>query len=90
MAWKRTSYGNESNLQRRNTSRETLKGGKEMKIKHIEIYCNSLAECYARLRESDMIYVSDLGKKAKVVIDIDTDSPFDGSFINILESKEEK
>ena len=30
MAWKRTSYGNESNLQRRNTSRETLKGGKEM------------------------------------------------------------
>lgn len=61
-----------------------------MKIKHIEISCNSLAECYARLRESDMIYVSDLGKKAKIVIDIDTDSPFDGSFINIPEYKEEK
>ena len=32
MAWKRISYGNESNLQRRNTSRETLRGGKEMKL----------------------------------------------------------
>ena len=54
-----------------------------MKIKHIEISCNSLAECYARLRDCDLISVSDLGKKAKIVIDIDTDSPFDGSFINI-------
>ena len=54
-----------------------------IKIKHIEISCNSLAECYARLRDCDLIYVSDLGKKAKIVIDIDTDSPFDGSFINI-------
>ena len=52
-------------------------------MKHIEISCNSLAECYARLRDSDLIYLSDLGKKAKIVIDIDTDSPFDGSFINI-------
>ena len=59
-------------------------------MKHIEISCNSLAECYARLRESDMIYVSDLGKKAKVVIDIDTDSSFDGSFIHIAESEKEK
>lgn len=57
------------------------KGGKGMK--HIEISCNSLAECYARLRDCELIYVSDLGKKAKIVIDIDTDSPFDGSFINI-------
>lgn len=59
-------------------------------MKHIEISCNSLAECYARLRDSDMIYISDLGKKAKIVIDIDTDSPFDGSFIHIPESEKEK
>lgn len=52
-------------------------------MKHIEINCNSLAECYARLRESDLIYVSDLGHKAFVAIDIDTDSPFDGSYIHI-------
>ena len=52
-------------------------------MKHIEVSCNSLAECYARLRDCELIYVSDLGKKAKIVIDIDTDSPFDGSFINI-------
>jgi hypothetical protein len=52
-------------------------------MKHIEINCNSLAECYARLMESDLIYVSDLGHKAFVTIDIDTDSPFDGSYILI-------
>ena len=39
-----------------------------MKIKHIEMSCNSLAECYARLRDCDLIYVSELGKKAKIVI----------------------
>lgn len=52
-------------------------------MKHIEISCNSLAECYAMLRDSDLIYVSDLGHKAKVTIDIDTSSPFDGSCIKI-------
>ena len=59
-------------------------------MKHIEISCNSLAECYARLRECDMIYVSDLGHKARVVIDIDIDSPFDGSFINIPNNDKER
>lgn len=59
-------------------------------MKHIEISCNSLAECYARLRDCELIYVSDLGKKSKVVIDIDTDSPFDGSFIHIPECEEER
>lgn len=52
-------------------------------MKHIEIACNSLAECYARLRQSDLIYLSDLGHKAMVTIDIDTDSQFDGSYIHI-------
>lgn len=60
-------------------------------MKHIEVNCNSLAECYARLRESDFLYLSDLGHKAKVTIDIDTDSTFDGSYIHIpdLTEKEE-
>ena len=52
-------------------------------MKHIEVSCNSLAECYARILQSEFLYVSDLGHKAKVVIDIDTDSPFDDSFICI-------
>lgn len=52
-------------------------------MKHIEITCNSLAECYARLRESDFITISDLGKKTSVTLDIDTDSPFDGSYIYV-------
>lgn len=59
-------------------------------MKHIEISCNSLAECYARLRDCELIYISDLGKKSKIVIDIDTKSPFDGSFINIPECEEER
>lgn len=70
----------------RNTSLgkgKTERKERRKEMKHIEISCNSLAECYARLRDCDLIYVSDLGKKAKIVIDIDTDSPFDGSFINI-------
>lgn len=54
-------------------------------MKHIEITCNSLAECYAKLRESDLIYVSDLGHKAKVTIDIDTKSEFDGSYFQIAD-----
>lgn len=57
-------------------------------MKHIEVSCNSLAECYARIRQSDFLYVSDLGHKAKVVIDIDEDSPFDGSFIQIPDYSE--
>ena len=52
-------------------------------MKHIEISCNSLAECYARLRESDLITISDLGKKTKVTLDIDTEAPFDGSYIRV-------
>jgi hypothetical protein len=52
-------------------------------MKHIEISCNSLAECYARLRESDLITISDLGKATKVTLDIDTNSPFDGSYIKV-------
>lgn len=61
-------------------------------MKHIEMTCNSLAECYARLRDSDLIYISDLGKKTKVTIDIDTDSPFDGSWLYVPNStiKEEQ
>ena len=55
-------------------------------MKHIEITCNSLAECYAKLRESDLIYVSDFGHKAKVTIDIDTKSEFDGSYIQVADS----
>ena len=57
-------------------------------MKHIEVSCNSLAECYARIRQSEFLYVSDLGHKAKVVIDIDTDSPYDGSFIHIPDYSE--
>jgi len=52
-------------------------------MKHIELTCNSLAECYSRLRESYMITISDLGKRARVAIDIDTDSKFDGSYIRV-------
>lgn len=52
-------------------------------MKHIEITCNSLAECYAKLRESELITISDLGKRTKVTLDIDTDSPFDRSYIQI-------
>ena len=54
-------------------------------MKHIEMTCNSLAECYARLRESELLTISDLGKRTKVTLDIDTDSPFDGSYIQIPE-----
>ena len=57
-------------------------------MKHIEITCNSLMECYAKLRQSDLLYISDLGHKAKVTIDIDTDSPFDGSYINVPDYSE--
>ena len=52
-------------------------------MKHIEMCYDSLAECCAKLRESDLITISDLGHKAKVVIDIDRDSPFDGSYIKV-------
>ena len=52
-------------------------------MKHIELTCNSLAECYSKLRESDLITISDLGKRATVTLDIDTDSKFDGSYIRV-------
>ena len=48
---------------------------------HIELNCNSLAECYARAKE--LIRVSDLGHKTRMVIDIDTTSEWDGSWIHI-------
>jgi len=53
-------------------------------MKHIELNCASLAECYARARE--LITISDLGHSAKVVIDIDTDSPFDGSWVKVTDT----
>ena len=55
-------------------------------MKHIELNCNSLAECYARAL--DLIHPSDLGHKASVVIDIDTDSPWDGSFLRVPDYSE--
>ena len=55
-------------------------------MKHIELNCNSLAECYARALE--LINLSDLGHKAKVVIDIDTKSPWDGSYLRIPDTTE--
>ena len=57
-------------------------------MKHIEITCNSLAECCARLRDSDLIYLSDMGHKTKVTLDIDLDSPFDGSYIRVPDYSE--
>lgn len=54
-------------------------------MKHIELNYPSLAECYSRA--SELIKVSDLGHSAKVVIDIDLDSPFDGSFIHVPKTK---
>ena len=57
-------------------------------MKHIELNCNSLAECLARIRESDFITLSDLGHKASVTIDIDPDSPFDGSWIRVPDNTE--
>lgn len=58
-------------------------------MKHIELNCNSLAECYARARE--LISLSDLCLPAKVTIEIDTDGPYDSSYIKIpsYESKED-
>ena len=52
---------------------------------HIELSYNSLAECYAHARE--MLTLGDLMHKAKVVIDIDEDSPKDSSFIRIPEPR---
>ena len=58
-------------------------------MKHIELNCNSLAECLARIRESELITLSDLGHKASVTIDIDTKSPFDGSWIHVPDNTKE-
>ena len=48
---------------------------------HLELNCDSLAECYARAIE--LISVSNLMHKARIVIDIDTASPCDRSWIHI-------
>ena len=48
---------------------------------HIELNCDSLAECYARALE--LIHLSDLGHKSRVVIDVDTTSPWDGSYLRV-------
>ena len=53
---------------------------------HIELNCNSLAECYARALE--LIRLSDLGHKSKVTIDIDTESPWDGSYLRVPDYSE--
>ena len=53
---------------------------------HFEMNYNSLAECYAKLR--GYLTISDLGRKARVVVDIDETSPFDGSWIMVPESDE--
>ena len=50
-------------------------------MKHIELNYPSLAECYSKALE--LITTSDLGHSARIVIDIDLDSPFDRSFIKI-------
>ena len=56
-------------------------------MKHIELNYPSLAEAYAHARE--FITLSDLGHKASIVIDIDTDSPYDGRFIKVAGTCEE-
>lgn len=48
-------------------------------MKHIELNCDSLAEAYARAIE--LINVTDLGHKTRAVIDIDTSSKPDWSWV---------
>ena len=55
-------------------------------MKHIELNYPSLAEAYAHARE--MITIGDLGHRAHIVIDIDTDSPWDGKYIHIPDNSE--
>lgn len=54
---------------------------------HIELNYPSLAEAYSHARE--MITIGDLGHSARIVIDIDLDSPWDGKFIHIPDSTED-
>ena len=56
-------------------------------MKHIELSYPSLAEAYAHARE--MITIGDLVHKAKITIDIDLDSPWDGKYIHIPDSSED-
>lgn len=49
--------------------------------KHIKMHYPSLAEAYAHLRS--LITVWDLGHEAKIMIDINLDSPFNDSYIHI-------
>lgn len=48
---------------------------------HIELNYPSVAEAYCKLRE--MLTIADLGHSVHAVIDIDRNSPFDGSYIQI-------
>lgn len=50
---------------------------------HIELSAPSLAECYGKFMSLDYVKVTDLCHAAKVVIDIDLDSPFDGSHLKV-------
>ena len=53
---------------------------------HIELNYPSVAEAFAKVR--DMLTISDLGHSVKAVIDIDRNSPFDGSYIHVKDSSE--
>lgn len=58
-------------------------------MKHIELNCDSLAEAYARAIE--LIDVTDLGHKTRAVIDIDTSSKPDWSWVKLPDyTKEDK
>jgi len=50
---------------------------------HIELQGNSLAECYLKFLNLDYVKVTDLCHRTKVVIDIDLDSPYDGSYLKV-------
>lgn len=51
---------------------------------HIELNYPSVAEAYSKLR--DMLTLSDLGHSVHAVIDIDRNSPFDGSYIHVADN----
>ena len=53
---------------------------------HIELNYPSVAEAYCKLRE--MLTIADLGHSVRAVIDIDRNSPFDGSYISVPDSSE--
>ena len=53
--------------------------------KHIELKADSVAELFAMVKNSDMITIKDLGHAGKLVLDIYTDSPYDGKYVKIPE-----